>query len=130
MPTKKANGRQYPMVAVQEFDYTDTAAGAVEINLPAGAVVIGGGIAVDTAWNSGTSAAMDAGDSGSAERYAADIDLKAAGYTALEPTAFKYAANDKVLLASALVGTAATAGAGRAIVQYIVSNRAHENQPN
>lgn len=125
-------GRQNRLVAEQAFTFenlADTGVGVVAVKLPVGAVVIGGGVVVDTAFNTATSAVLDVGDATTANRYKDDVDLKTAGYTALVPTGYVSDGSD-IVVTPALVGTAATAGAGRLVVEYYIQGRAQEVQPN
>lgn len=131
--TLKTNGgRQYILSAEIAFDYThlqDTAVAVPAVKLPYGAVVAGGAVIVDTAFNTATSAVLDVGDSTTANRYVNDVNLKAAGITPLVPTGYVSDGNE-INITPVLVGTAATAGAGRLRVDYYIQNRAMENQPN
>jgi hypothetical protein len=124
-------GRQYPLYAQQSFDYTnlsETGVAVPAVNLPDDAVVVGGMVVVDTAFNTATSAVVDAGDAGDANRYLNDADLKAVGAYPLVPTGEKNVTAG-VTLTPTLVGAAATQGAGRLIVAYILTGRANEVQP-
>lgn len=124
------SGRQYPMIGVQEFDFThvaDTGVSVAAVKLPTNATVIGGELIVDTAWNTGTTATASVGDAANPSRYGSNLDLKTTGRKALSPTGFLGDGSD-VVVTPALAGTAATAGKARLVVQYIVANRAHEAQ--
>lgn len=126
------SGRQYPLVAEVAFDYTqlaDTGVAVPAVNLPYGAVVIGGGVVVETAFNTATSAVLDVGDAASGNRYKDDVNLKTVGYTALVPTGY-VSDGAPLKLTPTLVGAAATAGKGRLIVMYAIKGRAHEAQTN
>lgn len=126
------SGRQYPLVAIQEFDYTHVADNVVQVQLaklPVGAVVTGGELIVDTAWNTGTSASLSIGDTASGTRYGATLDLKTTGRKALTPTGY-VSDGAEVMATPVLSGTAATAGKARLILQYVISGRAHEAQTN
>lgn len=129
---KPANARQYPLFAEVELTFAnlaDTATPVSAIKLPYGAQVIGGAVIVDTAFNTGTSAVLDVGDSTTGNRYKNDVDLKTAGVTALVPTGYVSDGAD-ILVTPALVGTAATAGKVRVQVTYVIAGRAHEVQTN
>jgi len=122
--------RQYPLVANAAFVLADTASGvgAVAFALPQNAVVTGGQVIIDTAYDSGTSDAIEVGDAGDDNRYLTTTSVAAAGRTALVPTGYQVAnANRNILVEVTSVGTAATAGAGRIQVAYIVEGRATEN---
>lgn len=129
---KPANGRQYPLFAEATINFdqiADTGVAVAAIKLPVNAIVVGGAVVVDTAFNTGTTAVLDVGDSTTGNRYKNDVDLKTAGYTALVPTGYVSDGAD-ILVTPALVGTAATQGKVRVIVEYIISGRAHEVQTN
>lgn len=128
---KKVTGRQYPLVAVISFDFTNistTATAVVAAALPPNSEVIGGYVIVDTAWDTGTTATVDIGDSTTATRHGSAVDLKTAARTALTLTGYVNTGGLDLALKPALVGTAATAGAGRLVVEYIVKDRANEVQ--
>ena len=129
---KPANARQYPLFAEQTFDFSqlaDTAVPVTGLKLPYGAQIIGGAVIVDTAFDTGTSAVLDVGDSVSGNRYKNDVNLKATGLTALVPTGHVSDGSD-LLVTPTLVGTAATVGKVRVQVQYVIAGRAHEVQTN
>lgn len=97
--------------------------------LPAGAIVIGGDIQVLTATNSGTSATLSIGDSGSATRYTASaVSTQSAARTALTVPARQVSSTEKVLATWTSSGTAPTAGSVLVTLQYIISGRSVENQ--
>ena len=132
MAITKNGGRQYPLVAEVDFTFADLATGVVypAIDIPANAVVVGGELVVTTAFNSGTSAVIEAGDGVVADRYLpTPVDLKTAGRTALTLTGYRYTAPDTIDVMATLAGTAATAGAGTLRVQYVIKDRAQEVQP-
>ena len=97
------------------------------INLPAGAVVIGGFLTVETAFDT-ASYSVAVGDSALATRYLAAADRKAAAVTNLVPTGYKGdGENLRVTIVNADVCTT-----GRAVlrVQYITTGRSNEVNPN
>ncbi len=125
-------GRQKVLLAMIEFTYlniADTATAVSAIDLPYGAVVTGGYIVVDTVFNVGTTSVLDIGDATTADRYKADVNLKALGVTQLVPTGYK-SNGDAILITPANVGTAATTGSARLFVEYMITGRAAEVQPN
>lgn len=126
----KTSARQFSLHAVGSFTFADLAAGVNPLaDLPGNAEVISGEIVVDTAWNSTTNT-LEIGDDGDSNRYAAAIDLKTAGRTALVPTGYKYTAPNTVDGTYAETGAAPTQGAARYVIEYILLNdRAHETQP-
>jgi hypothetical protein len=90
------------------------------VAVPAGAVVVGGFLAV----TGGTSANVDlhVGDGGSNNRYANNVDGAAAATTVLTLTGYKYTSDDTI---DVLIDTAAPAASGGAIlvVEYIIDGR-------
>lgn len=132
MPITKNTGRQEVIAATVDFTYADvptTATVYEALNLPANAVVVGGDFVVTTAWNTGTTATIDIGDVTTGNRYGNDIDLKTAARTALTLTGFTVTNTQKTVnVTPALAGTAATAGAARLTVLYVVKGRAAFSQ--
>ena len=131
MAITAAQTTQYPVVAEIEFTYADLTSGTVEdlCQIPAGATVVGGEIIVDTAWDSGTSDTFDIGDGADDDRYTSTIiDLQATGRTALTLTGYQYTETDTIDGTPTSAGTAATAGAARVHIMYVVEGRGHEVQ--
>lgn len=128
MPITKNSARQEVIAAHVDFTYADiptTATAYAALGLPTNAVIVGGDLVVTTAWNTGTTATLAIGDVTTANRYGATIDLKTAARTALTLTGFVTTTTQKdVNVTPALSGTAATAGAARLTVLYIVKGRA------
>lgn len=109
--------------------YTD--AGTFEvINLPQGAVIIGGDLIVETQGAGPTVYTMSVGNSGSATAYLAATTLLSAGRTAL--TGLGLGSNDgknvRVTIASTVAN--ATAGKFRVRVEYVIDGRVEEVNPN
>ena len=122
--------RQYPLVAYASFALADTASGVgvAVFALPQNAVVTGGQVIIDTAYDSGTSDAIEVGDAGDNNRYLTTTSVAAAGRTALVPTGYQVAnANRNIEIEVTSAGTAATEGSGRIQVEYIVEGRSTEN---
>ena len=135
-------GAQYPLVAEFTFNFDDTMVdvnGVLKdfktvgstvvdaINLPTGAIVIGGEVVTETAVSGSTAYNISVGDSGSATRYLSETDRVAAGRTALVPTG--YVGNgEQIRVTVAPTVAAATAGKVTVRVQYIVRNRVNETQ--
>ena len=122
--------RQYPLVAYAEFTFADLVSGVASklVELPLGAVVTGGYYIIDTAFDSGTSDAITIGDADDVDEYHADADAQAAVVSALTVTGIEVTAdNTAVNIILTSVGTAATAGAGRLILEYVVPTRSNEN---
>lgn len=132
MAITKNSGRQEIVSAYVDFTFADIATTATAypaLDLPVGAIVVGGDLTVTTAWDTGTTGVLDVGDTTTANRYLNDANLKVAARTALVPTGFTHTGVDNILkVVPALVGTAATAGAARLRVDYIVKGRAAFSQ--
>lgn len=125
------SGRQISAWATVDFAYTDLTSGAAAtaIKLPVGAVVVSGAVVVKTAWNSGTSDVLVVGDSATANRYKTSFSIAAAGRTALVPTGYQALSTTREIQVTwTAVGTAASAGAARLEVEYIVPGRAEFSQ--
>ena len=140
-----ARSAQWPLLSEFTFNFDDTIVdingvekdfGKTEthdvvaqiINLPEGAVVIGGEIVVETAGVGPTVYTASLGDSASANRYANAVDLKTASRTALTLTGFRTSENLRLTINS----TVAAASAGKATVRvmYVLPGRANEVVPN
>ena len=137
-----SRGAQYPLVAEFTFNFDDTMVdinGVLKdfktvgttvvdaINLPTGAVVIGGEVVTETAVSGSTAYNVSVGDSGNATRYLSATDRATAGRTPLVPTG--YVGNgEQIRVTVAPTGAAATAGKVTVRVQYIVRNRVNETQ--
>lgn len=135
-------GAQYPLVSEFTFNFDDTMVdinGALKdfktvgstvvdaINLPTGAIVIGGEVVTETAVGGSTAYNVSVGDSGNATRYLSATDRVAAGRTPLVPTG--YVGNgEQIRVTVAPTGATATAGKVTVRVQYIVRNRVNETQ--
>lgn len=130
MPITKDSNRQPRLVAMVEVNLADIASGvaAAAVQLPGGAIVTGGAVTVITAFNSVTSDVLDVGDSGSANRYLNDANLKVVGRTPLVPTGFVTANVSDVSVTWVGVGGGTTVGKVRLEVEYIVSGRAFTSQ--
>lgn len=118
--------RQQSRWATVDISYADIASGvaASAIKLPVGAVVVGGNLIRKTAFNSGTSDVMTVGDSASANRYMASTTIATTGRLALVPTGYEALSTTREIQVTwTAVGTAATAGALRLEVEYIVPGR-------
>src|SRR5690554_4964967 len=135
-------GQQYPLVAEFTFNFDDTMVdvdGVLKdfktvgstvvdvINLPPGAIVIGGEVVTETAVSGSTAYNISVGDSNDDDRYLSATDRVAAGRTALVPTG--YVGNgEQIRVTVAPTVAAATAGKVTVRVQYIVRNRVNETQ--
>ena len=135
MPTKKVIqdfGRQYTLAAVQEISYADGLDGtldALTIQLPEDAIVTGGYVVVETAFNTGTTHVINVGYSGSLTAFATAVNLKSAAATALVGLGtVTDSTSSTVTVGHTPVGADATAGAATIVVEYVVKGRANENQ--
>ncbi|MGJ3704645.1 hypothetical protein [Variovorax sp. AFSI2.2] len=131
MSLQRKSDRQPRLVAILDIGFADPAAyGTAEnaISLPGNAIVVGGALTVLTAWNSATTATLSLGDATLATRYANAVDLKTAARTALTLTGYKHTVGEWLKALIAQTGAAATAGAARLEVEYIVAGRGLTNQ--
>jgi len=145
MPLLKATRQaQYPLMAEFTFNFDDTMVdinGVTKnfktfggnpvvdaINLPANANVIGGEVAVETAYAGTTVATVSVGDSGSATRYGSAINLMSAARTALTLTGYR-GAGENLRLTFNLTVADATAGKVTIRVLYTIQGRGNEVQP-
>ncbi len=122
--------RQYPLVAIIDFTYSDFVSGTAKdvLGLPSDAIVIDGHIVITTAFNSATSDSINVGDTDSANRYANAVNAQSAALTALGPDGTKLGQGKKITMTWTGAGAAPTAGAGRLVVSYVRAGRANENQ--
>lgn len=94
--------------------YTDVTSTTL-ISLPVGMLVNNVVVKTTTNWNSGTSAALSVGDTGSATQFINAVNLLAAGneyfIAAASTNKVQIAASQFLVVTLAVVGTAATAGA-------------------
>lgn len=139
-----ARSAQWPLVSEFTFNFDDTIVdvnGVVKsfganfndavvaniINLPDGAVIIGGELAVEVAGVGPTAYTASLGDSVSPTRYANAVDLKTAGRTALSLSGFRTIENIRLSIGSTVAN--ATAGKATVRVMYTLPNRANEVVP-
>lgn len=110
-----------------DFGLTNIAATSFDIiNLPPGAVVIGGSLHVETAFDT-ASYAVIIGDVDDPDRYLATADRKAAALTALVPTGYVTTGqNIRIEITNADV---CTTGKAHVRVDYIIVNRAEDVNP-
>ena len=123
--------RQWPLVAVMEFVLDDLTSGEAgrAVVMPGGSWVIGGGLVITEAFNSGTSDTMVVGDEDDDDRYAAAVDASDAGRTALTVTGHRYTGKQTIDLKWTSDGTAPTQGRGFLYVEYLIDGRGGEVQP-
>lgn len=136
MPITKKSGRQEVIAATADFTYADVTDDTymAAVDVPGGAIVVGGHLAITTIFNSATDDKFSIGDkvgsaSAAKETYAAlSADITAAGAIAIVPTGKKYSEPSTVGVVWNGTGTAPTAGVGRLTVLYIVDGRAAFSQ--
>lgn len=127
---KKVNGRQYALTAevtIAVANMNESTVPVAAIDLPYGAVVTGGAVIVDTAFDAAT-ATVDVGDATSGNRYKDNADIAATGIAALVPTG--YVSDGAPILVTPTFADAVTVGSVRLQVTYVISGRAHEAQTN
>jgi len=90
------------------------------IDVPEGAVVVGGSLVVSDATTATVD--LDVGDGVTADRYLSGVDGAATGLTALVPTGYVYPAADTIDV-SVTVADADAAGTAELIVNYVVDGR-------
>lgn len=142
---KSARTAQWPLVAEFTWNWNDTmvdtdgvtrdfgslAAGSsaatvykvVVIPLPVGAVVIGGDLTVETAFDT-AGYDVTVGDTSDDDRYLTSTDVKGAGRTALVPTGYRGTGQNIVVTFS--TDDACSAGKATLRVQYVMADRANE----
>lgn len=137
MEVLKNADRQYSLWAEVNIAFDDglTVAQAIGtgiqdlLDIPTGAVVVGGEIVVTEIWDSGTSAVVDVGDGDDPDRYTSSpVALTALGRTALTLTGFKYTGEDTIDIDPVLVGADASQGQATIRVEYTIEDRGHETQ--
>jgi len=129
MAITRTDDYQWPLTKVKRFTFADLVDDeAVNAHwIPPGAIVVGGALVVETAWDSATTATLDIGDSVDPDRYTASpIDLKTAGRTALTLTGHKYASPTNLQFFLAEAGTAATEGEAYVELTIVLEDRQNE----
>lgn len=121
--------RQYALTAEATVDVAnmnETTVPVAAIKLPVGAVVTGGAVIVDTAFDAAT-ATVNVGDATTAARYKSAVNVAATGLTALVPTG--YVSNGAPIQVVPTFADAVTVGSMRLQVTYVINGRANEAQP-
>jgi hypothetical protein len=135
-----ARGSQCPQVAEFTFNFDDTmvsSAGAEKdfgktniaetafdlAPLPAGAIVIGGDVITETAFDT-ASYSIKVGDATTADRYLGATDKKGTGRTALVPTGFR-STGEKLRL-TVTNADVCTAGKMSLRVMFVIADRINE----
>jgi len=119
MTNTSAAADAFATVAAHVFDV---------INLPVGAIIVGGSITTDTAFTGSSAYNVTVGDSGSASRYLGSTDKTSAATTALVPTGY-IGVGENIRLTVTPTVAAATAGKVTLRVLYVVQFRANEVVP-
>jgi len=111
--------------------YTDNGTVKTVGVIPAGSIIVNlvSGVYVNTAFNAGSTNTLDIGTSATASLYATDLALGTKAFVALDEAATQTGVNAWIVAADTTItcsvklsGTAATAGAGVVVVQYIPNN--------
>lgn len=98
--------------------------------MPVGAVIIGGTVQVETAFNGTSTNTVSVGVAGATTAFTTTTDLETAGITAFTLTTtlpLRCNAGENIRLTFANGGADATAGKVRVRVQYTIDGRANEN---
>lgn len=112
--------------ALKDFGKTNTASTVFEVvNLPPNAVVVGGDLITETAFDAATYT-VSVGDADSATRYLGSTDKKNVGRTALVPTGHRSGGNLRITVTAA---DACTTGKATLRVLFITPNRITEVYP-
>jgi len=122
MAIKKDFNRQKVRVAMVEFGFADLIAGADEpaVDLPPGAIVVGGDVVTLQAFNSTSSDVVDVGDTASQNRYLNDGNFRALGARVpLVPTGAVHAGGPLTVRWQSGGGTPTT-GKARLTVQFAI----------
>lgn len=136
MALTKLPARQAVEVAQCDFTYADVTSGtyAAMVDLPIGAIVTGGYLAITTLFNSATTDTFSIGDkigsaSATATTYAAtSADITATGRAAaIVPTGIKMTDAATVGVVWTGTGAAPSAGVGKLVVEYILAERAESS---
>lgn len=125
------DSRQAPLWGFVDINLADFADGAVQdaIELPAGAIVVGGFVQPITSFNAATTATLKVGDSVDDDRYSSTpVDVKALTPVQLNVTGYEMPAQGKVKVTYASTGAAASTGKCRLFLAYIRSNRTQSTQ--
>lgn len=108
----------------RSFTYADDGSTLTLGTVPAGSVVLRGGVAVTEAFNAGSTNVLDIGTSGDTDGFATDLALGTIGVIVTDEMATSndaYCASDTVVSITVdLTGTAATTGIGKAWLEYVV----------
>jgi hypothetical protein len=141
MPIQKEQGRQWSLSAqiTVTFDQdlgvdsvADTTVLQEAFRLPVGARVTGGEIIVEEVWDNDTTATIDLGNTGDADRYTdtAPVNLVNLGRTALDLDGLAVGSAERdVEIDPIFTGTNATQGRAVIRIEYTIDGKANEVQP-
>lgn len=112
-------------VISKDFTYADNGSTLTLGYVPIGGTVIRGGVVVSTAFNAGTGNVLDIGTAADPDGFATDLALGTIGVISADEMATTndagpYTSDTQIVCVPALSGTAATAGVGRAWVEFII----------
>lgn len=126
----KNEGRQAVSVAVQVFAIGNFAAALTQaaVELPGNAIVTGGFIVVEEAFNAATTAAVSLGDAVVANRYGDAIDLKTTGKKDLTTTGYTNPRVADLILTYAETGATATEGKATLVLEYVELSKSEWTQ--
>ena len=128
----KDHGRQPVLSAKIPFTLSDLTSGEITeaIDLPGGAYIVSGEVVITTAFDSGTSDAIEVGLLGVAtDSLLGSTSIASTGITALVPFEGALAAANAVTIEWTGAGTAATTGVGFLRLDYVIDGRATDVQP-
>ena len=132
MTTRIDNHRQWQLSAVQGVAFDDiltAGLSAITIELPPGAIIVGGGVLVTTPSDAAGVAILDVGLTGAAaDAFISDADLKTAAYTAFETGVGTFLPNGGTINLTSAANTDDTASALQVLVHYVVVGRGNEVQ--
>lgn len=115
-------------IAISLAAFSDGAVQAA-IELPAGAVVVGGSALVTTAFNATTTATLKVGDADDDDRYSGTpLNVATLGSKALAPTGYVMPVKGDLTVTYASTGTDATEGELLLVVEYIEANKSEWTQ--
>ena len=121
--------RQYALTAevtISAANMNESTVPVTAIKLPVGAVVTGGAVIVDTAFDAAT-ATVNVGDATTGNRYKSAVNVAALGLTSLVPTG--YVSDGKPVTVTPTFADPVTVGSLRLQVTYVINGRANEAQP-
>lgn len=121
-------GLAVAQIAIALAAFSDGAVQAA-IELPAGAIVVGGSAMVTTAFDAETTATLKVGDAVDDDRYSGTpLDVSAVGNKPLVPTGYVMPEKGDVIVTYASTGAAATEGELLLVLEYIEANKSEWTQ--